>query len=242
MIASMGALAQIRQRQEMNDIAWRTANARVHGFRASYSAHQSQDIPVTVGKTASFPKYQNNYVNTRQGDVVHTNHKTHIAVLGEGFFNVQDPQGRNYITRRGDFKLGSNGELITSEGFSVLDIGGGPVIIPPEDIDFTVNADGSIATSNGVVSQLGIMGISLDDLANLPQVEGAYFLINDANMLTPLENPRVHQGGLEQSNVIVVQETASMSNLSTEGIAVKKMIEQTYEARQQNFQSLGKLG
>ncbi len=44
---------------------------------------------------------------------------TDVAIMGNGFFVVQQ-NGTNYYTRAGDFQVGTDGTLQTSNGESVM--------------------------------------------------------------------------------------------------------------------------
>src|SRR2546430_8684372 len=43
-----------------------------------------------------------------------------VAVLGNGFFSVQMPDGTTGYTRDGSFQVSSTGQLVTNNGFTVI--------------------------------------------------------------------------------------------------------------------------
>ena len=59
-----------------------------------------------------------------QGEFHATGVPTHVAVEGDGFFEVQLPNGELGYTRNGEFSIGNGGQLVTSQGFPVLSDGG----------------------------------------------------------------------------------------------------------------------
>ena len=63
-----------------------------------------------------------------QGSLQNTEVATDIAIVGEGFFRVQQYDGSFAYTRDGSFKIDSSGQLVTSNGLRVL-----PEIILPEN-------------------------------------------------------------------------------------------------------------
>jgi flagellar hook protein FlgE len=80
---------------------------------------------------------------TKQGTVSATAVATNMAISGAGFFNVQKPIGitdnspvfdgvTNY-TRRGDFQLNANGNLVNGAGYYLLGVG----VDPETGSDFT---------------------------------------------------------------------------------------------------------
>jgi flagellar basal-body rod protein FlgF len=121
----------------------------------------------------------------------------HLALEGPGFFVIDTPQGEA-LTRRGDFRLDSEGRLVTQQGMPVLgeaghvQIAGTPQIAP----DGAVRVDGAVVAQLRIAqvapdSQLSSMGADLYGGTQLPQGDSA---------------ARVRQGFLEASNVESVQE------------------------------------
>ena len=72
------------------------------------------------------------------------------------------------MTRAGNFKLTSAGQLVTQQGAAVLSDSGGPVVIDSELGPWQLAQDGSITQSGTVVSQLGLrQPQSLGDLVKV---------------------------------------------------------------------------
>ena len=69
---------------------------------------------------------------TSQGTVSASTVGTYMAITGDGFFNVQTPTGRvdnqpqfsgvTYYTRRGDFQVDANGNLVNSAGYYLMGV------------------------------------------------------------------------------------------------------------------------
>ena len=55
-----------------------------------------------------------------QGSLQSTGVDTDLAVVGEGYFRVQQYDGSFAYTRDGSFKVDMNGQLVTSEGLRVM--------------------------------------------------------------------------------------------------------------------------
>jgi flagellar hook protein FlgE len=70
------------------------------------------------------------------------------AIVGEGFFQIQMPDGGLAYTRNGSFKLASDGRVVTRDGFQLL---GGMPPIPPETTGVVVTAPGVVFVSNGLM-------------------------------------------------------------------------------------------
>lgn len=67
-----------------------------------------------------------------QGSLQNTGVDTDVAIVGEGFFRVQQYDGSYVYTRDGSFKVDSTGQLVTSNGLRVM-----PEIILPDGYDVT---------------------------------------------------------------------------------------------------------
>ncbi|MFC6348067.1 flagellar hook-basal body protein [Vagococcus carniphilus] len=61
------------------------------------------------------------------GNIKPTNKMSDFAVLGEGFFNVQLPDGTIGYTKNGHFEVNAQNQLVTQEGYVVVSENGGPV-------------------------------------------------------------------------------------------------------------------
>jgi len=91
------------------------------------------------------------------GEIRQTGNQTDLAVVGEGYFIVQDESGENYYTRAGQFKFNEDSQLVDAlsgyqvmalteggdlEGFSIAD----QRVLPPEatsEITFAGNLSSS---------------------------------------------------------------------------------------------------
>ena len=53
-----------------------------------------------------------------------------IAINNEGYFVIQPEDGSPALSRRGDFYVNENGQLLDGAGNKVLDAGMQPLVIP----------------------------------------------------------------------------------------------------------------
>jgi len=67
-----------------------------------------------------------------QGRMEHTANPFDFAISGDGWFQVETDDGTRY-TRNGQFRTNDDGELVTQEGFAVLDVDGNSITLFPED-------------------------------------------------------------------------------------------------------------
>jgi flagellar hook protein FlgE len=60
------------------------------------------------------------YVVTEQGTIEKTSSSTDLAIQGNGFFVVSNPEGRDFLTRAGAFVPNSNGDLVNTAGYYLM--------------------------------------------------------------------------------------------------------------------------
>ena len=151
-----------------------------------------------------------------QGSLQTTGNAMDMALDGDGFFQIQMPDGTLGYTRAGNFSRSAQGQLITSEGYQVM-----PGITVPEGAtSITVGTDGTVsATLQGQTeaSQLGqIQVATFPNSAGLQAKGDNYLVETSASGAASLGNPgelgrgTIRQGMLEGSNVNVVEELVDM--------------------------------
>jgi len=150
-----------------------------------------------------------------QGNIVNTNNDLDMAVEGEGFFRVQRPDGSFAYTKDGSFKLDSNGQVVTSDGYPIS-----PQINIPQDAkEVTITADGSVSITNAADEIQTVGQIELFNFANTAGLssEGRnLYAVTAASGQPTAGTPgqegvgTVLQGFLEMSNVKVVEEMVNM--------------------------------
>jgi len=152
----------------------------------------------------------------QQGPMEQTERPLDVAIEGEGFFQVQLPNGNVGYTRDGSFGVSDTGTLVTSEGYTLI-----PGIKVPDDAtEVSISATGVVtATRGNDKSQNEIGRIELARFMNpaglLAQGENIY-LETPASGAAVVGYPsedgmgRLLQGSLEGSNVEIVQEMVDM--------------------------------
>ncbi len=148
------------------------------------------------------------------GELTQTGERLDVAVQGDGFFEVQLPDGSRAYTRDGAFKTSSDGRFVTSDG---LVLQGGFQPVPSGTKDITISPSGEITTSGPNGSQ----SFSVQ-LVRFPNPSGLESLgRNLFRETTSSGNPEsgkpgengygeLAQGYLEMSNVKVVEEMVNM--------------------------------
>jgi len=150
----------------------------------------------------------------KQGDLTQTGNDLDIAVQGQGFFEVQMPDGTLSYTRDGSFKTDAQGRVVTSDGYPVQ---GGFQPVPTGTTNITITASGAVTykTPSGNTNfqiQLArfINPGGLDAIGHNLYKETA--ASGTAELGNPAENGfgELQQGSLELSNVSVVKEMVNL--------------------------------
>jgi flagellar basal-body rod protein FlgG len=152
----------------------------------------------------------------QQGPLEQTERPLDLAIEGDGFFQVQMPNGQVGYTRDGSFSLSDTGTIVTSEGYTLL-----PGVKVPEDAtELSISTTGVVtATRGNEKTQTENGRIELARFMNpaglLAQGQNVY-LETPASGAAVVGYPsedgmgRVQQGNLEGSNVEIVQEMVDM--------------------------------
>lgn len=233
MIRALRTAASGMTAQQLNvdNIANNLANVNTTGFKKSkvefqdimYQTLRKPGVQSAVGAvtpTALDIGYGSKPVATTReysvGTLQQTGNPLDIAIEGDGFLQVQQPDGTTAYTRDGSIKLTAEGRLATADGFILT-----PEITIPEDAtSIAIGFDGMVS-----VVQPGS-----NDATEVGQIELARF-INPAGLSaighnlfqetpasgTPITGVpsesgmgRINQGYLEMSNVDVVTEMVNM--------------------------------
>ena len=175
-----------------------------------------------------------------QGNLQNTGNQFDVAINGNGFFQVQLPDGTTAYTRDGSFHVDANGQLVTTNGFAVQPA----ITVPPNALAVTIGRDGTVtATVPGQVQPQNIGTLQLASFVNPGGLEskGQNLFVETQASGTPSANTAgtnglglLQQGYLETSNVNVVEELVSM-------IQTQRAYEINSKAIQTSDQILGRL-
>jgi flagellar basal-body rod protein FlgG len=151
-----------------------------------------------------------------QGNLQQTGNSLDIAINGQGFFQVQMPDGTTAYTRDGSFHVDNNGQVVTSNGFIVQPA----ITIPSTALAVTVGQDGTVSyTQSGVVKPTQVGTLQLATFVNPAGLSsnGQNLYVETAasgspNTAAPGSSGLgvLNQGYVETSNVNVVEELVNM--------------------------------
>jgi flagellar basal-body rod protein FlgG len=219
------------QQTNVDTISNNLANVNTTGFKASRndfedlmyqtirqsgsSTGPSTQLPtgVQLGHGVRLVATQKIYT---EGNFQTTGNSLDMAIQGNGFFQVNMPDGTIAYTRDGSFKLDSQGRLVNSEGYTVEPT----ITIPANATNISVSADGLVtATVAGQTAPQDLGQLQIATFINPAGLDsmGANLLKETAASGAPaVGNPGADSAGtviqdtLEMSNVQVVDEMVNM--------------------------------
>ncbi len=152
-----------------------------------------------------------------QGSLQPTGRPSDLALDGDGFFVIDLGDGEIGYTRDGSFNIDTDGQLVTAEGYRVLNSDGDPITIDLSTyISFTVGKDGAITgiEKDGNKVELGTINV-----ATFPNPEGLEMIGGNIYKATVASGDVVNnsavsgsviQGAIEMSNVDLSEEFTDM--------------------------------
>jgi flagellar basal-body rod protein FlgF len=191
--------------REMQVVANNIANAATTGFRAEGVIFS--EYVKSVDGAASLSMGQGNIGKTsfEQGGLRQTNSTYDFAIEGDGYFVVQTPMG-DRLTRAGAFSPDAEGQLVTPDGFPVLDAGRAPLFVPADAGTLAVSSDGTLSINGAPLGQMAIVR-PVEPLEMIRE-DGVMFRADAGD--EPAEDARVLQGFIEGSNVNPLLELSRM--------------------------------
>lgn len=177
-------------------------------------------------------------VDFTSGSIVHTNGDYDFAIEGDGFFQVKAEDGQIVYTRDGQFKINDNGELVTKQGFQVLDDTRNAIEVNLTRGKVEAANDGTLRQNGIMFAQLGIR--TVDDPSKLVRSHGGFIHPQgDRGVSRALEDAFVRQGALEQSNVSATTEMINLINVSRSFQINQRVVQQHDDLLGKAIQKLG---
>ncbi len=186
--------AGIIQDLRFETIANNLANINTPGFKRDTIAFRSLLSRIYETKTDISP-----------GPIRYTGNPLDLAISSEGFFKINTPDGVRY-TRDGIFMLNAEKQLVTRNGDTVMGQNG-PITINGTKIEISQN--GSVYVDGDLVDRISI--VNFNDKNKLKKQGASYYIYEGAESeITDAENPQLHQGYIEGSNVNATEEMIKM--------------------------------
>jgi len=178
------------------------ANVQTSGFKKS-------DVNSVDSKTGGTRVNSISKSNT-QGGLIPTNNPLDLAIEGNGFFQVTNPNGGNSFTRSGSFNLNGAGEVVDSSGNALVP----QINIPADNNGISVGSNGQVSaqTPGGLVVAGQIQLANFQNPEGLSAAGGNLLNESAASGAPAVSNPgeggtgSVLSGFLEGSNVDIAEE------------------------------------
>lgn len=220
------------QQKQMDVVAHNLANVNTYGNKKVRAEFQDliyqtmRDAGGNSGNGTQYPQGLQIGLGTRvaatnriftQGPLQTTDNPTDVGIQGEGFFQVQLPDGTTAYTRDGAFKIDSDRRLVTSDGF---------LLVPNITLDENASIDTLVISSDGRVSDTPSGGqqteIGTINIVRFTNPSGLYaygknLFLETAASGAPIESEPgadgagvLTQNTLEMSGVQIVEEMVNM--------------------------------
>lgn len=208
-LANVSTTAFKRQRAMFEDLHYQTL--RQPGAQSS----EQTTIPTGLQLGTGVRPVATQRIHS-QGNLSQTNNAHEVAIEGQGFFQVQMPDGTLAYTRDGSFQQDQNGQMVTASGYTLMP----GITLPAEADKLTIGVDGMVSvtvpgqTPPVVVGQISLVTFTND--AGLESIgENLYRETQSSgapNESTPGLNGagKLKQGYIEGSNVNVAEELVNM--------------------------------
>ncbi|WP_140634912.1 flagellar basal-body rod protein FlgG [Methylibium rhizosphaerae] len=244
------------QQTQLDHISHNLANSATNGYKRSHavfedlmyqnlrqaganSSEQTQlptGLQVGLGTRAAATTRQ-----FSQGNLQQSTNPLDLAVKGNGFFQIQLPDGTTGYTRDGAFQVDAQGQLVTNNGYVVQP----GITIPANAQSITIADDGTVSVAlPGQATPQAVGQLQLASFVNPAGLDpkGQNLYAETAASGTPNTGApgsnglgQLAQGFVETSNVNVVEELVAM-------IQTQRAYELNSKAIQTSDQMLQRLG
>lgn len=219
------------QQTQLDTISNNLANVGTNGYKRSHAVFEDliyQNLRQTGAATSGQTQLPTGLQvglgvravatsrNFSQGNLQQTSNNLDVAIKGQGFFQIQMPDGTTSYTRDGTFQRDANGQLVTNSGFVVQP----GITIPANAQSITISADGIVSVAlPGQTAPQQVGQMQTTTFANPAGLEpmGQNLFRETASSGTPNAaapgaggHGTLLQGHVETSNVNVVEELVSM--------------------------------
>src|SRR4051812_2198988 len=193
------------QANRLSTTADNIANAGTTGYKRSSTEFSSLIIPnVTGNYTSGGVTTSVRYATSQQGDLKYTTSTTDLAINGDGFFVVQDPSGKPFLTRAGSFVPDGDGRLVNAAGFYLM--------------GYSAENGTPSAVTNGFGGLEPVL-ISQTELTAVPSKNGLF----TANL--PSDAAVVVAGNLPSANAATATGSAKSSLVAYDNLGSEKLLD-----------------
>ena len=244
------------QQTQLDAISHNLANVSTNGFKRSHAVFEDlmyqnlRQSGANSTEQTTLPTGLQLGLGTRavatsrnfsQGSLTQTTNPLDLAIRGNGFFEIQMPDGTTGYTRDGAFQVNATGQVVTNNGYPVQP----GITIPATATSVTIGTDGTVSVAlPGQAAPQTVGQLQIASFVNPAGLDpkGQNLFGETASSGTPQSGAPgtgqlgpVQQGFVETSNVNVVEELVAM-------IQTQRAYELNSKAIQTSDQMLQKLG
>jgi len=228
MTAASGMKAQ---QMQVDTIANNIANVNTAGYKKSRLAFRSllyqtirepgaptsaTQVDATGLQVGSGTEVAASNKTFMQGELEPTGAPLDLAIRGEGFFEVEAPNGESRYTRAGSFRIDAQGTIVTTEGYRLKNA----PPIPPDATGILIGEDGTLSVMKGedqLAGQIGVLQVSRFPNPGGLKAQGSNYFSETGSSGSPRPQTPTQsgagsllQGYLERSNVSTVDELVGL--------------------------------
>ncbi len=228
--------SQIALDRRMATLADNVANSTTVGFRAT-EVKFNQVVSDQKTANVAFVSQGDEFISTRNGGLTETGGQFDFAIKGEAWFQVETPSGPT-LTRDGRFTLTDAGELVTLNGYPVLDAGGGPIQIDANAGQVLLSADGQLNQGGRPVAALGIFEADLS--AGFVRAGNSGIIpTNQPQPIVDRVDAGVVQGYVEESNVNAIGEMTQLIQVTRAFENIAALMRSSEDSMSEAVRTLG---
>ncbi len=219
------------QQTQLDTISHNLANVSTNGFKKSHAvfedlmyqnlrqagANSTEQTTLPTGLQAGLGvRAVATSRSFTQGNLQQSGNNLDVAVRGNGFFEIQMPDGTAGYTRDGSFQISSQGQIVTNNGYTLQP----GLTVPADAQSVTIGQDGTVSVVLPNQAQPQVIGqLQLTNFINPAGLEpkGQNIYVETAASGTPTTGTpgqgglgALQQGFVETSNVNVVEELVGM--------------------------------
>lgn len=208
-ISNVNTIGYKKQRAEFADLMYQTMEYAGTATSGTSVSPTGIEVGLGVRPTAIAKMFT-------QGNFKETGNPLDMAITGNGFFQVQLPDGTTAYTRNGSFKLDNAGNVVNSDGYKLL-----PEMVIPEDAtQISIGVDGIVnVLQAGATAMTQVGQIELTNFVNPAGLHslGDNNYINTGASGDPINSTpglnglgQTRQQFVEMSNVQLVEEMTDL--------------------------------
>jgi len=230
-----GASGMMGQQSNIDVVSNNLANVNTHGYKRQRA--DFEDLIYQTIRTAGTPATEDSVTPVgiqmghgvkladtqrvfAQGSLQETSVETDLAIAGEGFFKIQMYDGSMAYTRNGNFKVDSDGRMVTSQGYWLI-----PDIIMPENFlpsSINISKDGRVSVQVPREDEMVEVDVGRIELYRFPNPVGLSTIGENLFKTTQASGDAIagipgyegmgqlHHKFLEMSNVAIVTEMVNL--------------------------------